>query len=120
LRLKINLQKIMPVTKSAQKALKVSIRRKEENDLVRAKIKGAIKGAKLSISRKEKDAAEKIQSLYKELDTAAKKNVIHKNRAARLKSRVTKAFNKANSGIESAAPVKKKGTKKVVKKTKKK
>jgi small subunit ribosomal protein S20 len=114
-----NRKKIMPVTKSAQKALRVSLRRKDENDLVRAKIKSAIKGAKLSISRKDKDVAEKIQTLYKELDTAAKKNVIHKNRAARLKSRVTKAFNKANSGVE-AAPVKKKAAKKVVNKTKKK
>ena len=108
----------MPVTKSAKKALKVSIRRKDENDLVRAKIKNALKGAKLSIARKDKDTAEKIQALYKELDTAAKKNVIHKNRAGRLKSRVTKAFNKANAGIETASPKKKKSATKA--KTKKK
>lgn len=80
----------MPLTKSAIKALKVSHRRKIENDLTRAKIKSAIKGAKISIEKKGEDVAEKLQSLYRELDLAAKKNVIHKNKASRLKSRITK------------------------------
>ena len=85
----------MPITSSAKKALSVSIRRKAENDLVRAKIKSAVKGAKISIVTKNADVTEKIQKLYKELDTAAKKNVIHKNKAARLKSRAIKAARKA-------------------------
>lgn len=80
----------MPLTKSAKKALLVDRRRKKENDLIRAKIKSAVKGAKRSISMKKDDVALKIQSLYKELDLAAKKNVIHKNKARRLKSRITK------------------------------
>lgn len=80
----------MPIKKSAIKALKVSIRRKEENDLIRAKVKSAVKGAKLSIAAKKSDVASKIQTLYRELDLAAKKNVIHKNKASRLKSRITK------------------------------
>lgn len=94
----------MPVTKSAKKALKTDIRRKAENDLVRSKIKGALKGAKISIAKKESDVAEKIQSLHRELDLASKKNVIHKNKAARLKSRIAKAASKAEN---SPAEVKK-------------
>ena len=111
---------IMPIIKSAKKALRVSKRRKLENDLVRAKIKSAVKGAKLSISAKKEDANEKIQTLYKELDLAAKKNVIHKNKAARLKSRITKAANK--EGVVEFKPVKKAAKKKakVSKKTTKK
>ena len=84
---------IMPLTKSAIKALKVSIRRKEENDLTRAKMKSAVKGAKISIANKSKDVAEKIKVLYRELDLAAQKHVIHKNKASRLKSRITKKIN---------------------------
>lgn len=86
----------MPLTKSAHKALSVSKRRKEENDKVRAEIKSAVKGARISIAKKDKDVAEKIQKLYRQLDIAAKKNVIHKNKANRLKSRITKAA--ANTG----------------------
>lgn len=84
----------MPLTKSAIKALKVDQRRKLENDQVRAKIKNAVKGARISIAKKDKDVATKLSSLYRELDTAAKKHVIHKNKAARLKSRITKSIEK--------------------------
>lgn len=102
----------MPITKSAIKALKVSQRRKEENDLTRAKIKSAVKGAKISIAKKGSDVAEKIQTLYRELDLAAKKNVIHKNKASRLKSRISKTANV----VEESPKAVKTATKKKVKK----
>jgi len=109
----------MPLTSSAKKALKTDQRRKLENDLVRAKIKNALKGAKISIAKKESDVEEKIQALYRELDLASKKNVIHKNKAARLKSRIMKVVSKSGE----ATPVKKakgSGKAKVAKKGKKK
>ena len=81
----------MPLTKSAKKALKVAKRRKDENSLVKAKVKSAYKGAKIAVADKSSDTKETISKLYRELDLAAKKHVIHKNKAARLKSRLTKA-----------------------------
>lgn len=81
----------MPITKSAKKALKVEHRRKGENDLIRAKIKGAVKGVRIGLRNGASDMAEKLQAAYRELDLAAKKNVIHKNKAARLKSRLSQA-----------------------------
>ena len=101
----------MPLTKSAKKASKVEKRRKAENDLIRAKIKSAIKGAKLSIASKKEDVAEKMQSLYRELDLAAKKNVIHKNKAARLKSRITKKVSAEATPVRAKAKKTKKPTK---------
>jgi small subunit ribosomal protein S20 len=98
----------MPLTKSAIKALKVSERRKVENDLTRAKIKSAVKGAKISIAKQGSDVAEKIQTLYRELDLAAKKNVIHKNKASRLKSRITKTANQTNEIVAVVKPTAKK------------
>ena len=80
----------MPITKSAKKALATDKRRKAENDLTRAKIKSALKGAKIGIRDGAENIDELISKAYKELDTAAKKNVIHKNKAARLKSRLIK------------------------------
>ena len=103
----------MPLTKSAIKALKVSQRRKIENDLTRAKIKSAVKGAKISIATKNKDVAEKIQTLYRELDLAAKKHVIHKNKASRLKSRISKKAGQIDDAPKvTKTAAKKKTTKK--------
>jgi len=95
----------MPVIKSAKKALKVSLRRKEENDLVRAKIKSAVKGLKIAVADKKDDAVTLLSKAYKELDLAAKKHVIHKNKAARLKSRLSLKL--AKSATAEIVPAKK-------------
>ena len=84
----------MPIIKSAKKALKVSIRRKDENDLTRAKMKNAVKGFKVSIAKNDKKAPELLSDAYKQLDIAAKKHVIHKNKAARLKSALANSLKK--------------------------
>lgn len=98
----------MPLTKSAKKALSVSKRRKLENDLTRAKVKSAVKGTKLAIKNGQvKEMETKLKSAYRELDLAAKKHIIHPNKAARLKSRLTLSSAKAES-----APVEKKTAKK--------
>ena len=78
----------MPITSSAKKAIKVASRRKAENDLVRAKVKTVIKG--IRSGSKEKGRVE-LPTAYREIDIAVKKHVIHKNKAARLKSRLSKA-----------------------------
>lgn len=104
----------MPLIKSAKKAVKTSKRQTEENRLVRAKIKDTLKGARIAISAGEKDAAEKVSKAYRELDIAAKKNVIHKNKASRLKSRLAKKL--ATTKPAEAKPAKKTSKKKTVKK----
>lgn len=81
----------MPITRSAAKALRQSRRRREQN-LARSKAyKEAAKKFKRLIAENKKDEAAKfLPTLYKTLDKAAKTNVIHKNKAARLKSRLAK------------------------------
>lgn len=83
----------MPLIKSAKKALRVSEKKAEKNRLIKAKIKDALKGARIAIEKKEKDIDKKISKAYRELDIATKKNLIHKNRASRLKSRLSKRAN---------------------------
>ena len=74
----------MPVTKSAKKALKQQIRRGKENDKTR-------RAYKLVIKKFKKEPTPKNLSLaYSKIDRAAKKNVIHKNKAARLKAQLSK------------------------------
>ncbi len=100
----------MPLTKSAKKALKTDQRRKIENDATRAKVKSAVKGARIAIreEKEDKEIQEAISKAYTELDTAAKKHVIHKNKAARLKSRLVK---KAKIATEKSAETKTKAKK---------
>jgi small subunit ribosomal protein S20 len=84
----------MPLKQSAKKTLRIEHRRTAENDITRAKVKNALKGARIAVAKSDKDADKKISAAYRELDIAAKKNVIHKNKASRLKSRLVKKLAK--------------------------
>ncbi len=56
------------------------------------KYKAAVRNARKAVAAKKKDEAIKLLSLaYKQLDKAVKKHVIHRNKAARLKSRLSKS-----------------------------
>lgn len=91
----------MPITKSAKKALKVSKRRHAENLLMKQQIKSTLKGVRLALDAKNKDVSKELSAAYSELDKAAKKNFIHKNKANRLKSRLTIAATKAGAKTDS-------------------
>jgi len=91
--------KIMPTTKSAQKALLQNKKRRIENRNSIKKSRGLVKKVNLLIGKKEKEEAKKmIPEIYKALDKAAKKGVIKKKNASRKKSRLTKAIQKLESG----------------------
>lgn len=85
----------MPITKSAQKALRQSMRRNARNLLKREAYKDAVKNIrKFASAGKTKEAQNLLSQLYKALDKAAKSHVIKYNKAARIKSRLTKLVNK--------------------------
>jgi small subunit ribosomal protein S20 len=94
----------MPVTKSAKKALFVAKRRHLENLVIKDLYKKAVKAVRKAVSAGAEDAAALMSEAQSQLDRAAKKNTIHRNKAARLKSRLAK-----NTTV-AAAP--KKATKK--------
>lgn len=79
----------MPVTKQATKKVRQD-RRKTAVNLVR---KVAFKKAVHDFRKKPSVAG--LTVVYKALDQAAKSNVIHKNRASRLKSRLSKLLKPA-------------------------
>ena len=85
----------MPITKSAKKARRQSARRKVQNTLRKDAYKGAIKNyKKLVASKNTSEAGAKLALVYKALDKAAKTGAIKKNKAARLKSRLSKQLGK--------------------------
>lgn len=74
----------MPITKSAQKKLRVDKRRAEANAPVRTRVKSAIKAAR------SKPAKDSLAEMYSALDVAVKKKLVPENRAARVKARLLK------------------------------
>ena len=63
----------------------------------RSVVRTAVKAVRSDIEMKDKNrAAESFQKANKVLDAAASKNVIHKNAAARTKSRLSKAIKALN------------------------
>jgi small subunit ribosomal protein S20 len=74
----------MPVTKTAKRALRGSKVKESVNKLIVSRLEAAVRQARKSKSVKE---VVKASSLA---DRAAKKKVIHKNKAARIKSQLSK------------------------------
>lgn len=95
----------MPVTTSAKGALRKDKRRAVVNQKVREAMKAALKQAR------EKKTAVAVSKAYSAVDRAAKSKVIHKNKAARLKSRLVKQV-----GLKTVKPKVKAKTKVKVKK----
>ena len=74
----------MPVTKTAKRALKSSKRKEVVNKAFRTRLEIAQRlAAKKPTAKHVKDAVSLI-------DRAVKKNLIHKNKAARIKSKLSK------------------------------
>lgn len=82
---------LMPITKSAKKALRVSNRRKVLNDRSKKRLKEVVKKVEKLVKEDKKSEAKKLlSSAYKIVDKAAKKGVIKRNNAARKKARLAK------------------------------
>ncbi|OHA73907.1 MAG: 30S ribosomal protein S20 [Candidatus Wildermuthbacteria bacterium RIFCSPLOWO2_02_FULL_47_9c] len=98
----------MPITKSAKKALRQSIKRKARNLKRKAAFKALIKQEKKLLEQKNVEEAQKLlPQLYKALDKAALKGVLKPNTAARKKSRLTKLLQKtARLDARQAKPTK--------------
>lgn len=81
--------------KSAIKANRQNERRAIRNRIYRGGARTAVKRARLAVSADAVSAQESVQDAIRILDRAASKGVIHKNNAARRKSRLIKALNQA-------------------------
>lgn len=80
----------MAITKSAKKALRQSIKRREKNIIYKDKMKKLVKELRFLIASKKIDDAKKLlPQVYQILDKSAKVGVIKKNAADRKKSRLT-------------------------------
>lgn len=85
----------MPNTESAKRALRKAERRRVKNRSERSTLRTTVKKVRVAVATTDADSAKSaLQTAIKKLDQAADKHLIHKNKAARLKSRLTKKVNK--------------------------
>ncbi|MBC8249347.1 MAG: 30S ribosomal protein S20 [Anaerolineales bacterium] len=84
----------MANTRSAIKQIRSSARKREHNRVFRSRARTLInKTRKLIAEGKTEEARKEAQRAIVALDKAAEKGIIHKNKAARCKSRLMKRLN---------------------------
>lgn len=88
----------MPNTESAKKALRQSKKRRSHNRSITSTLRTAVKKVRAAAaSGDQSGAAEALKTATKKLDQAAAKHLIHKNAAARTKSRLSKLLKKKSA-----------------------
>jgi len=84
----------MPISASAKKSLRVSLRKRVINDARRKTMREAVKSVTKTVKTDVKEAKKKLADAYQAIDKAVKRGVMNKNTASRKKSmlsRMTKA-----------------------------
>ncbi len=85
-------------TKSALKANRQNIKRREQNRQMRSKLRTALKAIRASLASKDVDGAKAaLNQTVSVVDKMATKGIIHRNTAARYKSRLTARVNQASA-----------------------
>ncbi len=80
----------MPITQSAKKAVRGSLRKKAFNDARKRRMKEIIKKIEKLVKTDKKEALKLLSSAFQIIDKAAKRGVIKKNNAANKKSRLAR------------------------------
>ena len=83
----------MANTASARKRARQSETQRQHNASLRSELRTAVKNVRKAIEAGDKSAAQTVyQSAVSTIDSIADKNIIHKNKAARHKSRLAAAI----------------------------
>ena len=81
----------MPIIKAAIKHLRQSEKHRKANRLFKEKLKTAIKDiVKLAKDKNKSEYEKRLPEVVSLIDKAAKKNLLHKNNAARKKSALSR------------------------------
>jgi small subunit ribosomal protein S20 len=89
-------------SKSAEKRIRVAERRRARNRPFKTAARTYVKKAELAIRAGEPDAAATaVRDAVSMLDRVAGKGIIHKNNAARRKSRLMAKFNKLSDSASA-------------------
>ena len=83
----------MPNIKSAKKRVKVIKKKTLVNQIAKSQLKTAIKKFEVSLGEGKDTASEAYKLAIKKIDQAAARGILHKNTAARKKSKLTLKLN---------------------------
>ena len=85
----------MPQRRTAKKDLRQNKKRRQQNLETKQSVKEAIKRLKKAVGSENTSLREKaLTDVYKILDRAASKKIIHRNKASRKKSRLARLLKK--------------------------
>ena len=85
-------------TKSALKANRQNIKRREHNRTMRSKLRSALKSIRASLDAKDLSGAKTaLKQTVSLVDKMATKGIIHRNTAGRYKSRLAARLTKASA-----------------------
>jgi small subunit ribosomal protein S20 len=85
-------------TKSALKANRQNIKRREHNRQMRSKLRSALKAIRVSLEAKDLSGAKAaLNATVSIVDKMATKGIIHRNTAGRYKSRLSARMSKATA-----------------------
>lgn len=74
----------MPILANAKKALRASQRKAKANALVKSQMRTSVK------NHQAKPSQDTLSLLYSQVDLAVKNNLIHPNKAARMKAQASR------------------------------
>ena len=83
----------MPNIKSAKKRVKVIATKTRRNRALNSNLKTTIKKAEAALAGSSSDSTAAVTLAIKKIDQAAAKGLLHKNTAARRKSRLARKLN---------------------------
>lgn len=84
----------MPNIKSAKKRVRSNAKKEVVNNTITASMRTAVKNFEKSVKAGDKEkAATSLNIAIQRIDKAKSSGLVHQNKAARLKSRLTKAKN---------------------------
>ena len=95
----------MPIIKSAKKRVKQAQKAYERNKHYNSRMRTLVKSVIKSTDAKKVEKV--LPDVYSAIDVALKKNIIHKNNAARKKSLVARTLAKLQSALPPSPAVKK-------------
>lgn len=79
--------------KSQMKRIKTNEKARMRNRMIRSDLRTNIKKIETLIDTEIKQAQEMLPTIYKKIDKAVSKGIIHQNKANRLKSNISKKLN---------------------------
>ena len=101
----------MPIIKSAMKRVRQQEKRRARNNAAKRRIKATSKTTLDNVAAKNiKTAGQELTKASSRLDKAVKKGILHRNTAARRKSKLTLSYNSVSKEAYGTTPAVKKTT----------